>query len=679
MAEQKLKKNLGFFDVVAFGIGPMLSSGFFLLPGMVFDKVGPSVILAYFVSGLLFIPALISKAELSTAMPKAGGIYYFLDRSMGPLVGTITGFGTWMALTFKSAFALIGLGAYLILFLELPIKPVAVALCFVFAGLNISGVKNVGRFQGIFVSLILGLLAFFITKGLFFTEQAKFAPFFENFSGSFLEAVGIVYISFAGITKIASVAEEVEDLERNIPYGMIVALSITLVIYVLGLTVVVGVLEAERLGGSMTPIADAAEMFMGPVGKSIISIGAIFAFVTAANAGLTAASRYPLAMGRDNLIGSYWKKIGRFSTPTRSINLTTGLMILFIILLSPEGIAKLGSAFMLLIFGLINLAVIVMRESKITAYDPGFMGRFYPWVQIIGIIAPIILIPELGILPMILTLGVVVTGTLWYFFYAKERVDRSAAMYQVFERMGTTSTPQLDRELRQIMREKGTRRGDIFEQCIIRAPIIQHSEQHSEKEILKEASALLSARLNIPVEEIFEILDSMSKLGGTAIGENVALPHAKVREADQPELVIVHSRKGVSVRGTDEPIYAMFILVSPEDRPRQHLRFLAELANRAEEIDFAGEWRKLTDEETIRKRFIKSEDQVETVVADRTFTGKKIRKIPIHHDCIIAMINRDGELIAPHGDTVLQPHDELTIVGKKEAVRETADRFKGNS
>jgi len=676
MAANELKKSLGFFDVVAFGIGPMLSSGFFLLPGMVYGKVGPAAILAYAAAGLLIIPSILSKAELATAMPKAGGAYYFLDRSMGPLVGTISGLGTWLALSFKSAFALIGLGAYLVLFLSLPVKPVAIALCVVFAVLGISGVKNVGRFQGIFVSVILGLLVFFIAKGLFHTEPVNFRPFFQNLSGGFLEAVGFVYISFAGITKIASVAEEVEDLDRNIPYGMMVAISATLVVYVLGLIVVVGVMPGNELAGSMTPIADAAEKFMGPVGKVLITTGAILAFVAAANAGLTAASRYPLAMSRDNLIGAYWKKIGRFNTPVRSTVLTMALMICFILLLSPEGIAKLGSAFKLLIFGLINLAVIVMRESKITAYDPGYKTQFYPWVQIVGIITPIVLIPELGILPMMLTLGVVVVGTLWYFLYAKERVDRSAAMYQVFERMGTAATPQLDRELRQIIREKGARRGDVFEQCIVRAPIIEHEKGQSETDILKEASAIFSERLGIPVERIFEILDNMSRVGGTHIGKHVALPHARIKQADQPELVIVHSGEGISVRDTDEPIYAMFILVSPDDRPRQHLRFLAELANRAEGIDFAGDWRALTDGEAIRNSFIKSEDQVETVEPHRKYYGKRIRDIAIDHDCLIAMIKRNGELIVPHGDTVLEPHDELTVVGKKEAVRNTVEKFR---
>lgn len=674
MSDQSLEKHLGLFDVIAFGIGPMLSSGFFLLPGMVFAKVGPAAILAYAVAGLLFIPSLISKAELATAMPKAGGAYYFLDRSMGPLVGTISGLGTWLALSFKSAFALVGLGAYLVLFLALPIKPVAIALCAVFAGLGISGVKNVGRFQGIFVSIILGLLAFFIARGFFDVEPSQFRPFFASVSGNFLEAVGIVYISFAGITKIASVAEEVKDLDRNIPYGMMLAISITLVVYVLGLIVVVGVMPPEQLSGSITPIADAAGMFLGPAGKTVITAGAIFSFVTAANAGITAASRYPLAMSRDNLIGDYWKKIGRFKTPTRSIVLTMALMIFFILMLSPEGIAKLGSAFKLLIFGLINLAVIVMRESKITAYDPGYQTRLYPWVQIVGILTTIVLIPGLGIMPVMLSLGVVMAGTLWYYLYAKERVDRSAAMYQVFERMGAAATPQLSEELRDIVREKGTRRGDIFEQCIVRAPVIWEGRKTAPGDVYQEAAKALAGRLGVSKEYVLETLNNITESGETSIGSHVALPHFRMVEADHPELVIVHSREGMPVKGAGEPNYAMFILVSPQDEPRQHLRFLAELANRAEEIDFEGEWRDLEEEEAVHERFIRSEDQLEVVGVDGQ-VGRRIRDLHLPHNCLIAMIDRDGELIVPHGDTELQPGDRLTLVGSRGDVQKAAQMF----
>ena len=123
-----LKKSLTLYDVFAISTGAMFSSGFFLLPGIAASQTGPSVILAYFVAGIMIIPAMLSKAELTSAMPKAGGSYYFIERAMGPLMGTIGGLGTWLSLVFKTAFALIGMGAYLAIFVELPVKPLAIAV-----------------------------------------------------------------------------------------------------------------------------------------------------------------------------------------------------------------------------------------------------------------------------------------------------------------------------------------------------------------------------------------------------------------------------------------------------------------------------------------------------------------------------------------------------------------------
>ena len=91
MKKQKLKKELGLFDVYAIATGATLSSGFFLLPGLAAVGVGSGLPLAYLLAGLLIVPGLVSMAELATAMPRAGGVYYFLDRSMGPLMGTVGG------------------------------------------------------------------------------------------------------------------------------------------------------------------------------------------------------------------------------------------------------------------------------------------------------------------------------------------------------------------------------------------------------------------------------------------------------------------------------------------------------------------------------------------------------------------------------------------------------------
>ncbi len=105
--KNKLKKELNVLDIFVLATGTTLSAGFFLLPGIAASQAGPAIVIAYVITAIPLIPAAFSIVELTTAMPRAGGIYYFLDRSMGPLLGTIGGIGTWLALILKVSFALI--------------------------------------------------------------------------------------------------------------------------------------------------------------------------------------------------------------------------------------------------------------------------------------------------------------------------------------------------------------------------------------------------------------------------------------------------------------------------------------------------------------------------------------------------------------------------------------------
>ena len=112
MLPQRLKKELGLRDVYTIATGATLSAGLFLLPGLAAREAGPAIVLCYLLAAIPLVPAMLSIVELSTAMPRAGGSYYFLDRALGPLFGTIGGIGTWLALVLKTAFALVGIGSY---------------------------------------------------------------------------------------------------------------------------------------------------------------------------------------------------------------------------------------------------------------------------------------------------------------------------------------------------------------------------------------------------------------------------------------------------------------------------------------------------------------------------------------------------------------------------------------
>ncbi|RME92597.1 MAG: amino acid permease, partial [Bacteroidetes bacterium] len=124
---KKLERRLTLPSVIAIGIGGMLGSGIFVLPGIAAAKTGPSIWLAYLLAGICVLPAALSKAELATAMPTSGGTYVYIERAFGPVMGTISGIGLWLSLLLKSSFALVGFGAYLAVLAHLPLKPVALS------------------------------------------------------------------------------------------------------------------------------------------------------------------------------------------------------------------------------------------------------------------------------------------------------------------------------------------------------------------------------------------------------------------------------------------------------------------------------------------------------------------------------------------------------------------------
>jgi len=194
---------------------------------------------------------------------------------------------------------------------------------------------------------------------------------------------------------------------------MTLSLITATVIYTLGTLLLIKILEPKALYDSLTPIADAGRVFMGDwpldLGVIFIVVAAIAAFASTGNAGIMSASRYPYAMAKDKLVPEKLSEVGKFGTPTLAIIVTVFAMIAVLLLFEVGSVAKLASAFQLLLFGLVCVAVIVMRESRIDSYKPGFKAPFYPWLQIIGIMISFWLIVEMGILAIAFT-GMVTIG-----------------------------------------------------------------------------------------------------------------------------------------------------------------------------------------------------------------------------------------------------------------------------
>ncbi len=196
---------------------------------------------------------------------------------------------------------------------------------------------------------------------------------------------------------VTSVAEEVAKPRKNIPLAIILSVICVTVIYAIVLIATVGVLPGDKLSHSLTPIADAAALIIGTPGYVAVTIAACLAFLTTANAGIMAASRYPLALSRDELIPRFLGKVNhKYKTPVVSISITCILIILSLTL-NLDTLVTVASTVILTMYILVNIAVIILRYSKIQNYKPSFRVPLFPWIQIVSIIIFSFLICYMGL------------------------------------------------------------------------------------------------------------------------------------------------------------------------------------------------------------------------------------------------------------------------------------------
>lgn len=591
-----LKKELGLLELFCISSGAMISSGLFILPGLAFAKTGPSMIIAYLLASMMIIPTMLSKAELATAMPKAGGNFFFIDRSMGPRMGMLGGLADWFSLSFKTSFAILGIGIFVLLInpgiTEFQIKLVAVVCCLFFTFVNIIGAKLTGRFQIAMVVTLVSLLVLYIATGLFYVQPSRYIPFTPYGFSSVFATAGLVFISYAGLTKIVGVAEEVKNPGRNIPRALFLSWGVMSLLYVLVLFVTVGVSDPGQLQNSLIPISLGAGTFMGTSGIIIMGVAALLAFATTANAGLLAASRTPMAMGKDELLPHTLGKVSTRGTPALSIIFTSSFMICVILFLDLENLVKAASTMILLLFVFVNLSLIIMRESKIRNYRPKFKSPLYPWIQIFGIAGYLFLIFEMGIIP-ILIVGVFILCSLgWYWLYASGKIKREYALLHVIERLtGIKSTNYLvDEELREILIERDDITNERFANLIKKCAVLDFEEPPLPGVLTKQIAHILKEDIGVDENRIFRLLLTREKKRSVMIKQGVIVPSIIIPGHKKSDIILIRCKKGITFSDDYPPANAVFTMVSTYDEQHFYLHALMWLTQIAETPDFEMRW-----------------------------------------------------------------------------------------
>ena len=506
---KKLERSLSLSSVIAISLGGMLGSGIFVLPGLAAAQTGPSVWLAYLLAAICVLPAALSKSELATAMPSSGGTYVYIERAFGPLFGTISGLGLWLSMLLKSSFALVGFGAYMLVLVDLDesyIKYIAIIfLAFIFI-LNITGAKKVGKVQLYIVTvsvLFLIALSFFGLQNL---NTELLTPFLTDGDKGLLYTIAFVYISYSGVTKVAAIAEEIKNPSKNLPLSMLASLTAITAIYVVVSFVLVSNIPVSELATDIKPIFTLADKLGGPTIGIIAAVVGVLTLISTANAGVLAASRFPFAMSRDNLLPGFMSKISeRFKTPVTTIAATCIGMLLVIVFLDVVKIAKLASAFKVMMFISVNMSVIILRETSAQWYKPKYKSPLYPWIQIFGIITGFLLLFYLGIVPLLAIGAIFLLGAIIYAFSNKEITRRGVlrkyghkpALYLFYtkkkqEEIETKRTEEIDKNLD----------GSLNPDAGVVVPLLGNEQS---AEMLVEIAAAINKRDTIQTVNITEV------------------------------------------------------------------------------------------------------------------------------------------------------------------------------
>lgn len=602
MSTSKLAKRLSLVHVFCIASGAMISSGIFILPGLAHSKAGPAVMMSYFLAGLLALTGVLSQAELVSAMPKAGGTYFYVKRSMGPIVGTVDGFLTWFSLSLKSAFALVGMAAFSSILFGLNFQFIALLLCVIFIVVNILGIKEAGKVQLFLVFSLIGLMILYVILGI---PNIK-VEYFKNFASEGIPAVfstaGFVFISFGGVIKIASIAEEVKDPERVIPLGMILSLVIVSILYILVIFVTSGVLGASLLDDSMTPISDGAKVFMGKWGGILLSIAAILAFISTANAGIMSASRYPLALSRDGLLPSVFQKINaRFHTPHIAI-LATGTFMILSLFFTLDVLVEVASTVLIMTYLFSCVVVIIMRQSGVQNYRPSFKSPIYPFIQLVGILGYTFLLFEMGIEVLIIVMILAFFAIIIYLIYGKIRGREEYALLYLIERITAKelTTHSLEEELKGIIRERDKIQKDRFDELVEKCKILDIEIKTDLKGFLKLIAEELSQSLGVSRKELYKMFIEREKESPTSINTDIAIPHIIIEGEKHFDILLARCKDGI-VFGKDFPsVRAVFALVGTRDERNFHLRSLASIAQIVSSKDFMTRWMRARNIEDLR-------------------------------------------------------------------------------
>ena len=461
----ELSRDLNLFHLSMMGLGMMIGAGVFLGIGNAIRIAGPGgVLLTFALNTLLALFTAMSYAELSSAIPRAGGAYNFARVGFGRGTSFLAGWMEWFASSVAGSMYAITFGIYIVRYLEqlgalswmaeptMLVKPAAILISFFFLYINYRGASETGKAGAI---MTMGQTLFLIAIGVVGVIVAvrdpsrleNFQPFLPFGWPRLFVTMGFTYVAFEGFEVIAQAGDEAIEPKKNLPKAMLYSVYIVGITYVAVAFATVVAVKAGSPGVTGEPwqwIGSFQERGFGeavarliPYGNFLLTLAVIFASTSALNATVYSATRASYALGRDRMLPEIFARISkRRKTPWFAL-LATGLIVVVVATALPTmDVASSASMMFIFLFFLVNLSAIKIRLNMSDELQYGYVTPLFPIIPLLAISVQVVLAAELrhmSLVALIVAPVWILTGILIFNLYSRQRAIPAESEIQVLE------------------------------------------------------------------------------------------------------------------------------------------------------------------------------------------------------------------------------------------------------
>lgn len=365
-----LRRRLGIWLLVFYGVGVMVGAGIYVLVGKVAVDAGPLTPVAFLIAGAAAALSALSFAELSARIPESAGEAAYVRKAFGlDWFSVLIGFSVALVGVVSAAAILKGGVGYILAFVDAPRVWLEIGVGILLGMIAAIGIVESLVLAAIFTVLeIIGLLlvvgaGFLAEPVLTFGEMADLTPLATGAFPVVFGASVLAFFAFIGFEDMVNLAEEVVDPVRVMPRAILIAVTITTLLYCLVAVAALHAVEAEVLAASEQPLALVFEVGSGRSPQIILGI-AIFATLNGVLAQLVMSSRVLYGLGRHSPAFHWaYRTHPRLGTPLRATAAATALVIAMAYAAPIGVLAEITSYILLCIFIVVNVALLVLKRK----------------------------------------------------------------------------------------------------------------------------------------------------------------------------------------------------------------------------------------------------------------------------------------------------------------------------